>query len=80
MVEEVGLKQAMTVIAEEECKGCGLCVEFCAQHILVQSKETNSKGYRIVHVSDIDKCSGCNLCSMFCPEFAIWVESQKDKL
>jgi 2-oxoglutarate ferredoxin oxidoreductase subunit delta len=72
-------KQNQVHVIGARCKGCGLCVEFCPQHILNQSKETNSKGYRLVRVSDIEKCKGCGLCSMFCPEFAIWVESEKAK-
>ena len=65
-------------ITHARCKGCGLCVEFCPQHILFQAKETNSKGYRIVNISDIEKCKGCGLCSMYCPEFAIWVKNGKE--
>ncbi len=63
----------------ERCKGCGFCVEFCPQHILLQTKETNSKGYRIVRVSDAEKCTGCGLCGNFCPDFAIWSETQREK-
>ena len=73
------IKQNQIRVIDIRCKGCGFCVEFCPQHILTQTKETNPKGYRVVRVTDIEKCSGCNLCSMYCPEFAIWVEKKKDK-
>ncbi|MDD5288789.1 MAG: 4Fe-4S binding protein, partial [Dehalococcoidales bacterium] len=62
-------------ITDARCKGCGFCVEFCPQHILLQTKETNAKGYRVVRVSEPEKCSGCGLCSKYCPEFAIWTDS-----
>lgn len=32
-------------IIEERCKGCGYCVEFCPQDVLVMSERTNAKGY-----------------------------------
>ncbi len=64
-------------LAEERCKGCGFCIEFCPQHILVQNETTNAKGYQMVRVTDIDKCPACGMCSRVCPEFAIYVETDK---
>ena len=57
----------------ERCKGCRFCIEFCPQHLLYESDETNSKGYHIIHLTDSEKCIGCDMCSMICPEFAIHV-------
>ena len=66
-------------IIDARCKGCGYCIEFCPQHVLFQSTETNAKGYPVVRVKDPEKCTACGLCLRMCPEFAIFVESDKDK-
>ncbi|MFC2060046.1 ferredoxin family protein [Chloroflexota bacterium] len=58
-------------IITDRCKGCGFCVEFCPQHALYKSTETNSKGYNIVCIDNNQKCTGCNTCSLVCPDFAI---------
>ena len=60
-------------------QGLLLCVEFCPQHILYQTDETNTKGYQLVAVTDPDKCTGCGMCSRVCPEFAIFVETADGK-
>ena len=61
------------IVNTEWCKGCRFCIEFCSQHLLYESDETNSKGYHIVRMADDEKCNGCDMCSMICPEFAIHV-------
>lgn len=61
-------------IIEERCKGCGFCVEFCPQNVLVMSKETNSKGYHPPQIVDDSYCVDCGLCALLCPDFAIYVE------
>ncbi len=48
-------------------------MEFCPQHILYETDETNSKGYHIIAMIDGGKCLGCEMCTMVCPEFAIHV-------
>ena len=48
-------------------------MEFCPQHILYETGETNSNGYHIVEMVDDGKCLGCEMCTMVCPEFAIHV-------
>ena len=63
----------------ERCKECGFCIEFCPQHILYKSTETNSKGYHTVYIDNANKCTGCNICSMVCPEFAISVVSIEEE-
>jgi len=62
----------------DRCKECGLCIEFCPQHALSKSTQTNSKGYHPVCIDSNHKCAGdgpfrCNNCSMVCPDFAISV-------
>ncbi|HUV43598.1 MAG TPA: 4Fe-4S binding protein [Dehalococcoidales bacterium] len=60
-------------VMKEWCKGCRFCVEFCPQHILYETDETNSRGYHVVAMTDSSKCIGCEMCTMVCPEFAIHV-------
>jgi len=66
-------------VTTERCKGCRFCIEFCPQHILYETEETNSRGYHIVHMDDDGKCIGCEMCSMVCPEFAIHVITADDE-
>lgn len=63
-------------IIEERCKGCGFCVEFCPQTVLIMSEHTNSKGYHPPRLKeDAAHCVDCGLCALLCPDFAIFVES-----
>jgi 2-oxoglutarate ferredoxin oxidoreductase subunit delta len=66
-------------IIEERCKGCGFCVEFCPQDVLVMSKQTNSKGYHPPAIIDDSYCVDCGLCALLCPDFAIYVEDAGDR-
>jgi len=61
-------------IIEERCKGCGFCVEFCPQRVLIMSSRTNSKGYHPPELKDDSLCIDCGLCALLCPDFAIYVE------
>ncbi len=65
--------ESYVVVAEEWCKGCRFCVDFCPEHILYETVETNSKGYHIVRQTDEGECIACEMCTMICPEFAIHV-------
>ena len=67
------LKNKEVVILPERCKGCNFCIEFCPQHVLGESAETNAKGYHSVCLLDSDKCTKCDICGMVCPDFAISV-------
>ena len=60
-------------VEDERCKGCRFCIEFCPQHVLHETGETNSRGYNVVRLEDDGDCIGCDMCSMVCPEFAIHV-------
>ena len=62
-------------IIEERCKGCGFCVEFCPQNVLIMSEHTNSKGYHPPKLREDAQCVDCGLCALLCPDFAIYVES-----
>lgn len=67
-------------IIAERCKGCGFCVEFCPQHVLVMSKHTNSKGYHPPEILVDSYCVDCGLCALLCPDFAIYVDPAGDRV
>ena len=56
------------------CKGCGICIEFCPQHVLRESERTNAKGYRVPEIAPGQEgaCVHCDFCTLICPEFAIY--------
>jgi 2-oxoglutarate ferredoxin oxidoreductase subunit delta len=54
-------------IDQNECKGCGLCVESCPPKVLHLRADLNHYG---VHPAEYtgDKCTGCGICFYVCPE------------
>ncbi len=66
-------------IIEERCKGCGFCVEFCPQEILIMSDQINAKGYHLPAIKDNSHCVNCGLCALLCPDFAIFIENKGDR-
>jgi len=60
------------IIIEEGCKGCGFCVEYCPNEVLILSDRFNVKGYHPPEVINGDDCVHCGFCRMICPEFAIY--------
>ena len=61
-------------VIADRCKGCGYCIEFCPNGVLVLSKKFNVKGYHPPETmpgKEIE-CVNCNLCQVICPEFAIY--------
>jgi len=54
-------------IDEQECKGCGLCIEACAPKVIRLSERLNHYGYRTAHYAGAG-CTGCGVCFMACPE------------
>ncbi len=66
---------AKTIINEEACKGCGLCVSACPKKILaIREEYTNAKGYFPVSNENIEACIGCAACAIICPDCVIEVE------
>ncbi|MCS7026642.1 MAG: 4Fe-4S binding protein [Bryobacteraceae bacterium] len=54
-------------IRQEECKGCGLCMEACPPAVLRISESLNSAGYHpAMYVGH--GCTGCGICFFVCPE------------
>ena len=54
-------------VSQEECKGCGLCVEACPPHVIAISERMNHYGYRPAKYLGTG-CTGCGICFMVCPE------------
>jgi 2-oxoglutarate ferredoxin oxidoreductase subunit delta len=54
-------------VNQDECKGCGLCVESCPPKGLELSPELNHYG---VHPARLkaEVCTGCGVCYFVCPE------------
>ena len=61
-------------IVPGRCKGCGLCVVACPQHVLGFSSALNSQGYHPVELfDDLNACTGCAMCALVCPDAVITV-------
>jgi len=54
-------------IDDEECKGCGLCIEACRPRVISMSEWLNHYGYRTAMYAGAG-CTGCGICFMACPE------------
>lgn len=54
-------------IDENECKGCGLCVEACPSKLLAMGEGLNHYGYRTAQFAG-HGCTACGLCYQACPE------------
>ncbi len=56
-------------IARDRCKGCGLCVDACPQHVLVLDESVvNALGYHPVELTNAAECTSCALCARVCPD------------
>ncbi len=54
-------------ILEEECKGCGLCIQDCPVKVIEVSPSLNSHGYHPARYKG-EGCIGCGICFYVCPE------------
>ena len=61
------------LIDSEKCKGCGVCIEGCAQQVIALSKNVNVKGYNYMEMINEDACVGCANCAILCPDGVIEV-------
>ena len=52
---------------QEECKGCGLCIEACPPRVISLSERLNPYGYRTAVYAG-HGCTGCGICFLACPE------------
>lgn len=67
MKEKVGLQAAKVVVREDECKGCGLCIQACPEDVLIEQRKLNRMGFRPAGYKG-DGCTGCGYCFYQCPE------------
>lgn len=51
-------------ITEEECNGCGLCVNICPKKCI--NYNMNEEGFYFPIINE-EKCIGCKKCEMICP-------------
>jgi 2-oxoglutarate ferredoxin oxidoreductase subunit delta len=57
------------VIAEDRCKGCGLCVVACTKGSLeLDPTRVNVLGYHPVRLIECMACSSCAICARVCPD------------
>jgi Pyruvate/2-oxoacid:ferredoxin oxidoreductase delta subunit len=54
----------LSVIDDEVCTGCGICMQWCPTDAIVLNEEGMAQ-------RDEKACLGCGVCSRFCPEGAI---------
>jgi 2-oxoglutarate ferredoxin oxidoreductase subunit delta len=54
-------------INEDECKGCGLCVDSCPPKCLLLLPALNAYGVHPAHYAG-ERCTGCGICFYCCPE------------
>jgi 2-oxoglutarate ferredoxin oxidoreductase subunit delta len=61
----------------EKCKGCGICVRFCHNAVLVLSESANASGALYPLLLKAGKkgkpCNGCANCGIVCPDMCIEV-------
>jgi Pyruvate/2-oxoacid:ferredoxin oxidoreductase delta subunit len=67
MTDEKKRDRGLLRVDEEECKGCGLCVEACPPKAIHLSERLNQYGYRTATYAGTG-CTGCGICFMVCPE------------
>ncbi|MEA2056461.1 MAG: 4Fe-4S binding protein [Patescibacteria group bacterium] len=58
-----------TPVVNDNCKNCGICVEFCPKGVL---KMENGK----LKVTNPEECIGCKICEKMCPDLAIEVKKK----
>lgn len=56
------------VLHPEYCKGCGRCIEACAQGCIEAGGAIHAVSGHVPVALDLDGCNGCDLCVEACPE------------
>ena len=61
------MAKGLVTVNQDECKGCGLCVESCPTRGMELSAELNHYGVHTARQS-AEVCTGCGICYFVCPE------------
>lgn len=62
-------------VDDRYCKGCGLCVIACPEHIIeLDTERMTQKGYHPAKMIEGGRCTACRSCALMCPDVAITVE------
>ena len=61
------LEEPFMVVREDECKGCGLCVDACPKDVIIVAKKLNKNGFHPAQYIG-EGCIGCGVCFYACPE------------
>jgi NAD-dependent dihydropyrimidine dehydrogenase PreA subunit len=61
------LDRGLLRVEENECKGCGLCVEACPPKVIRLREQLNHYGYRPAAYAGAG-CTACGICFLVCPE------------
>jgi heterodisulfide reductase subunit A len=69
-IGKVELEPYFAQCIEENCAGCGMCVNLCPYKAL---SLVEKEGKRVMEVTEA-KCKGCGTCGAFCPGGAIWMQ------
>lgn len=62
------------LVANERCKGCGLCIDVCQPGALaLDTGSVNAMGHHPVHLVCPEACTSCAKCARMCPDAALTV-------
>jgi 2-oxoglutarate ferredoxin oxidoreductase subunit delta len=62
------------LVANERCKGCGLCIDACQPGALALDEGTvNAMGHHPVVLVHPEACTSCAKCARMCPDAALTV-------
>ena len=79
LLPEVERQRNRIHILADRCKGCGFCIEFCPNQVLVIATEFNAKGFFPPTAAHEEKCVNCRLCELICPDMAIYVVAEEEE-
>jgi 2-oxoglutarate ferredoxin oxidoreductase subunit delta len=79
-LESAQTPKGQVYVLPNRCKGCGYCIEFCPEDVLVFSSDINAKGYTfpIVQEGKESACVHCQFCNLVCPDLAIYTQEVTD--